>query len=111
MPALSKKSKAATARRAAQQLAVIIGDEEISDEYFDEDIWEVVHEDDEPDGSDDDLEHDVMNGVGLDIKAAERLQVMETRWIYFSMLVIVSNFFVTNNHCKLLCCSASSRGF
>ena len=80
MPALSKKSKAATARRAAQQLAVIIGDKEVADDYFDEDIWEVVHEDDEPDGSDDDLEHDVMNGVGLDIKAAERLQVMETRW-------------------------------
>jgi hypothetical protein len=80
MPALSKKSKAATARRAAQQLAVIIGDEEVADDYFDEDIWEVVHEDNEPDGSDDDLEHDVMNGVGLDVKAAERLQVMETRW-------------------------------
>jgi len=41
MPALSKKSKAATARRAAQQLAVLIGDEEVADDYFDEDIWEV----------------------------------------------------------------------
>jgi hypothetical protein len=80
MPPLSKKAKAATARRAAQQLAVIIGDEEISDEYFDEDIWEIVHEDDEPEESDDDVEDDAMNGVGLNVEAAERLQLMETRW-------------------------------
>ena len=79
MPALSKKAKAATARRAAQQLAVLIG-KEVPDDYFDEEIWEVVHEDNEPDGSDDDLEHDIMNGVGLDDETAERLQVMETRW-------------------------------
>ena len=80
MPPLSKKSKAATARRAAQQVTVLIGKEEDPDDYFDEEIWEVVHEDNEPDSDDDDLEHDVMNGVGLDVEAAERLQVMETRW-------------------------------
>ena len=34
MPALSKKTKAATARRAAQQLAVLIGDEVCYEEDY-----------------------------------------------------------------------------